>query len=42
VSLVAGPAELQPWVNQCHAKVDPNYWVSLAAFCQEQFTAGAA
>jgi hypothetical protein len=42
VPLVAGLAELQPWVDQWHAEVDPNYGVSLAAFCQEQLTARAA
>jgi hypothetical protein len=40
--LVAGLAELQPWVEQWHSEVDPNYGVSLAAFCQEQLTARAA
>jgi hypothetical protein len=42
VPLVAGLAELQPWVNQWHAEIDPNYGVSLAAFCQEQLIARAA
>jgi len=42
VPLVAGLAELQPWVQQWHAEVDPDYGVSLAAFCQEQLTARAA
>jgi hypothetical protein len=36
VPLVAGLAELQPWVAQWHSKVDPVYGVSLAAFCEEQ------
>lgn len=36
VPLVAGLAELQPWVEQWHAEVDPTYGVSLAAFCREQ------
>ena len=40
--LVAGLAELQPWVDQWHSEVDPDYGVSLAAFCQEQLTARAA
>lgn len=40
--LVAGLAELQPWVDQWHSEVDPNYGVSLAAFCREQLTARAA
>jgi len=42
VPLVAGLAELQPWVKQWHGEVDPDYGVSLAAFCQEQLTARAA
>ena len=42
VPLVAGLAELQPWVDQWHAEVDPGYGVSLAAFCREQLTARAA
>ncbi len=42
VPLVAGLAELQPWVEQWHAEVDPDYGVSLAAFCREQLTARAA
>lgn len=41
VPLVAGLAELQPWVEQWHAEVDPTYGVSLAAFCREQLTARA-
>ncbi|BAK35876.1 hypothetical protein MLP_28620 [Microlunatus phosphovorus NM-1] len=36
IPLVAGLAELQPWVEQWHAEVDPTYGVSLAAFCREQ------
>jgi hypothetical protein len=42
IPLVAGLAELQPWVEQWHGEVDPNYGVSLAAFCREQLTARAA
>jgi hypothetical protein len=42
VALVAGLAELQPWVEQWHGEVDPNYGVSLAAFCREQLTGRAA
>jgi hypothetical protein len=42
IPLVAGLAELQPWVEQWHADVDPAYGVSLAAFCREQLTARAA
>jgi hypothetical protein len=41
VPLVAGLAEVQPWVDQWHAEVDPGYGVSLAAFCREQLTARA-
>ena len=41
VPLVAGLAELQPWVEQWHADVDPAYGVSLAAFCREQLSARA-
>jgi hypothetical protein len=40
--LVAGLAEVQPWVEQWHGEVDPSYGVSLAAFCREQLTARAA
>ena len=36
VPLVAGLAELQPWVEQWHSEVDPTYGVSLAAFTREQ------
>jgi Domain of unknown function (DUF7008)/Eco57I restriction-modification methylase len=42
VPLVAGLAELQPWVKQWHGEVDASYGVSLAAFCAEQLTARAA
>jgi hypothetical protein len=42
IPLAAGLAELQPWVEQWHADVDPAYGVSLAAFCREQLTARAA
>jgi hypothetical protein len=42
VPLVAGLAELQPWVEQWHDEVDPAYGLSLAAFCHEQLTARAA
>jgi hypothetical protein len=42
VPLVAGLAEVQPWVEQWHSEVDPAYGVSLAAFCREQLTARAA
>jgi hypothetical protein len=40
--LVAGLAELQPWVEQWHSGVDERYGVSLAAFCQEQLDQRAA
>ena len=36
VPLIAGLAELQPWVEQWHAELDPKFGVSLAAFCREQ------
>ena len=42
VPLIAGLAELQPWIEQWHADVDPTYGVSLAVFCREQLTARAA
>ncbi|WP_322753650.1 BREX-2 system adenine-specific DNA-methyltransferase PglX [Frankia sp. Cas3] len=42
VPLVAGLAELQPWVDQWHTDTDPRYGVSLAEFCREQLTARAA
>jgi hypothetical protein len=42
VPLVAGLAELQPWVEQWHAEVDPAYGVSMATFCREQLIARAA
>jgi len=42
VPLVAGLAEVQPWVEQWYGEVDPSYGVSLAAFCREQLTARAA
>ncbi len=42
IPLVAGLAELQPWVTQWHSEVDPDYGVSLAAFCQEQLDQRAA
>ena len=42
VPLVAGLAEVQPWVEQWHGEVDPSYGVSLAAFCREQLMARAA
>jgi hypothetical protein len=42
IPLVAGLAELQPWVEQWHADIDPDYNLSLAVFCREQLTARAA
>jgi len=42
VPLVAGLAELQPWVEQWHSEVDPTYGVSLAAFCREQLASKAS
>ena len=36
VPMIAGLAELQPWVEQWHAELDPKFGVSLAAFCREQ------
>ncbi len=39
---MAGLAEVQPWVEQWHGEVDPDFGVSLAAFCREQLTARAA
>lgn len=41
VPLIAGLAELQPWVRQWHGEVDPTYGVSLAAVIDEEFTARA-
>ncbi|MFI6716591.1 BREX-2 system adenine-specific DNA-methyltransferase PglX [Kribbella sp. NPDC050470] len=34
--LVAGLAELQPWVRQWHDEVDDTYGLNLADFCEEQ------
>jgi hypothetical protein len=42
IPLAAGLAELQPWVEQWHGEVDPDYGLSLAAFCREQLTGRAA
>ncbi len=42
VPLVAGIAELQPWLEQWYAAVDPTYGVSLAAFCREELMKRAA
>jgi hypothetical protein len=42
VPLVAGLAELQPWVDQWHGDVHPVYNVPLAAFCAEELARRAA
>jgi hypothetical protein len=42
VPLIAGLAELQPWVDQWHGDVDPKYGVSLGAFCAEELARRAA
>jgi hypothetical protein len=42
VPLIAGLAELQPWVDQWHRNVHPDYGVSLAAFCAEELATRAA
>lgn len=36
VPLIAGLAELQPWVRQWHGDIDPTYGVSLAAIVEEE------
>ena len=36
IPLVAGMAELQPWVEQWHSAIDPVFGVSPAEFCAEQ------
>ncbi|MDO5500306.1 MAG: BREX-2 system adenine-specific DNA-methyltransferase PglX, partial [Propionibacteriaceae bacterium] len=36
VPLVAGLAELQPWVEQWHSEVDPDYGMPMAEFTREQ------
>lgn len=38
VPLVAGLAELQPWVDQWHAELHPTYGLSLASYCAEELT----
>lgn len=40
--LVAGVAELQPWVDQWHSDIDQRFGTSLAAFCREQLATHAA
>lgn len=42
VPLVAGLAELQPWVRQWHDATDPTYGVNLADFLEEQLRSRAA
>lgn len=42
VPLVAGLAELQPWVQQWHDEPDPTYGVNLAEFCSEELRDRAA
>ncbi len=42
VPLVAGLAELMPWVRQWHDEVDPTYGVNMADFCVEQLRDRAA
>ena len=42
VPLVAGLAELQPWVTQWHNEVDPTYGVNLAEFTGEHLRDKAA
>lgn len=36
IPLVAGLAELQPWVDQWHSDIDPTYGMSLAEFTRQQ------
>ncbi|MGH3516901.1 MAG: DUF7008 domain-containing protein, partial [Haloechinothrix sp.] len=36
VPLIAGLAELRPWVRQWHGEIDPTYGVSLAAIVEEE------
>jgi hypothetical protein len=36
--LVAGLAELQPWVDQWHSDVDPTLGLSLASYCASQLS----
>lgn len=36
IPLVAGLAELQPWVEQWHSDVDPTYGIPMAEFTREQ------
>lgn len=42
VPLVAGLAELQPWVRQWHNEIDATYGVNMADFCDEQLRDRAA
>ncbi|WP_222851687.1 BREX-2 system adenine-specific DNA-methyltransferase PglX [Phytoactinopolyspora mesophila] len=36
IPLIAGLAELQPWVRQWHGEIDPTYGLSLAAIVDEE------
>ena len=38
VPLIAGLAELQPWIDQWHGDIDPTFGFSFAAFCREELT----
>ncbi len=38
VPLIAGLAELQPWVDQWHAELHPTYGLSLASYCDEELS----
>jgi hypothetical protein len=42
IPLVAGLAELQPWIEQWHRGVDSTTGVDLAAFCREELVRRAA
>ncbi|HKS43674.1 MAG TPA: BREX-2 system adenine-specific DNA-methyltransferase PglX, partial [Amycolatopsis sp.] len=41
VPLIAGLAELQPWVRQWHSEVDPTYGVTLSAIIDEELASRA-
>lgn len=42
IPMVAGLAELQPWVEQWHSGLDPVQSVDLAQYCREELSARAA
>jgi hypothetical protein len=42
IPLVAGLAELQPWVRQWHDEIDPTYQVNLADYLEEQLRGRAS